>query len=368
MSFNDIFMWFVSAGVVIGGVDYLLGNRLGLGQKFKEGFDCIAPMSLSMTGLIVIAPAVARIMAAVIGPAFRLVGTDPAMFGAFFSSNLGGYDLAVTLADDREIGLFGGLIAATLLGGPVSYLIPMGYGIIKEEDREYFIKGLLLGMIPVPVGCVVGGMMMGLSVGTLGANIIFICVIVVIVIIGLLFFTDKMVRAFSGFAEVIRILAIAGLMIGSIENFLGVHILEGTQPILPSMQTAASIALTLMGCLPLMEIIFRLCKNLFEKIGAFVGINGVAVGGILLSFATAIAVLKMIQDMNPKGKTVVTACMMTAMGMLTSVLGHALSVAPEIAGPQMVAKLVCGFLGMAIACAIPAGSRFYGEDSSRGKS
>ena len=44
------------------------------------------------------------------------------------------------------------------------------------------------------------------------------------------------------------------------------------------------------------------------------------------------------------------------------------SVAPEIAGSRMMAKLVCGFLGMAIACAILAGSRFYGRDSSQGKS
>lgn len=43
-------------------------NLTGRSVKFKEGFDCIAPMSLSMTGLIVIVPAVARIMAAVIEP------------------------------------------------------------------------------------------------------------------------------------------------------------------------------------------------------------------------------------------------------------------------------------------------------------
>ena len=36
MTFNDIILWIVAIGVIIGGIDKLIGNRFGLGQKFDE--------------------------------------------------------------------------------------------------------------------------------------------------------------------------------------------------------------------------------------------------------------------------------------------------------------------------------------------
>ena len=42
---------------VIGAADYLLGNKLGVGEEFKKGFSLFCPMVLSMLGMIVIAPA-----------------------------------------------------------------------------------------------------------------------------------------------------------------------------------------------------------------------------------------------------------------------------------------------------------------------
>ena len=36
MTFNDIILWIVAIGVIIGGIDKLIGNRFGLGQKFDD--------------------------------------------------------------------------------------------------------------------------------------------------------------------------------------------------------------------------------------------------------------------------------------------------------------------------------------------
>ena len=52
MSANDIIMWIMAAGFVIGGVDYMAGDRLGLGKKFREGIDFFGAAALSMAGLM----------------------------------------------------------------------------------------------------------------------------------------------------------------------------------------------------------------------------------------------------------------------------------------------------------------------------
>lgn len=114
-----------------------------------------------------------------------------------------------------------------------------------------------------------------------------------------------------------------------------------------------------MGCLPLMELIFRLFRKLFEAFGRKVGINAVSVGGLLLSFATGIAVLKMIRDMNPKGKVVTTAFLVSGMATFTSFLAYTMGIDPEICTPQIVAKLISGMIALVITCMIPEKSKFF---------
>ena len=43
---------------MLGAVDKIIGNKLGLGKEFERGFNLLGPMALSMIGMIVIAPAI----------------------------------------------------------------------------------------------------------------------------------------------------------------------------------------------------------------------------------------------------------------------------------------------------------------------
>ena len=49
---NEILMYVMAVGVLLGGADRLLGNRFGLGEKFEEGFRLMGPIALSMVGII----------------------------------------------------------------------------------------------------------------------------------------------------------------------------------------------------------------------------------------------------------------------------------------------------------------------------
>ena len=55
---DKIMMWIMAICALIGGTDRLLGNRLGLGKRFEDGFQLLGPTALSMAGLICITPLV----------------------------------------------------------------------------------------------------------------------------------------------------------------------------------------------------------------------------------------------------------------------------------------------------------------------
>ena len=43
---------------ILGAIDYLIGNKFGLGKEFVRGFQLFSAMALSMLGMLIIAPAI----------------------------------------------------------------------------------------------------------------------------------------------------------------------------------------------------------------------------------------------------------------------------------------------------------------------
>ena len=101
---NQIIMIIMAAGVVLGGVDRICGNRFGYGEKFEEGFKLLGPTALSMAGMICLAPVLADVLGRVIIPFYRMIGVDPGMFGSVLAIDMGGYQLAKELAADGRMG------------------------------------------------------------------------------------------------------------------------------------------------------------------------------------------------------------------------------------------------------------------------
>ena len=54
------------------------------------------------------------------------------------------------------------LVAATL-GCTVTFTIPVGMGMVPEEDRPLFARGILAGLMMLPVSLFIGGLLTGLT-------------------------------------------------------------------------------------------------------------------------------------------------------------------------------------------------------------
>ena len=160
MTFDKFIIWLMAIGILIGATDRLLKNKFGLGEKFEEGLNAMGPLALSMVGIVSLSPVISNILGPIIIPFYKFLGADPAMFASILANDMGGYQLALSLGEDKQIALFSGLIVASMLGCTIVFSIPVALGLIEEKDKEFFAKGLLIGLSTIPLGSIVGGLIM----------------------------------------------------------------------------------------------------------------------------------------------------------------------------------------------------------------
>ena len=165
MSVDEIILWLMAIFMVLGALDRIFGSRLGLGKQFEEGILAIGALALSMLGILSLAPVLAKLLRPVLVPIYGFLGADPAMFaGTILANDMGGAPLAFALARSTQAAQFGGLIVGAMLGATVVFTIPVALGIIQPDDRPALAKGVLAGVVTIPVGAFVGGLVAGKSV------------------------------------------------------------------------------------------------------------------------------------------------------------------------------------------------------------
>lgn len=348
---NDIILYLMAFGALIGGLDHIFGNRFGYGARFEEAFRLLGSIALSMAGIICLAPLLSELLGKVVVPLFSAIGFDPGMFGSILAIDMGGYQMAMDLSADPAIGRFAGIIVSAIFGCTIVFTIPVGLGAMGEEDRPYFTKGILLGLVSMPAGIVAGGLVCGLSLGSILWHSLPILLISALLFLGLVKKPAAMTRAFQVFAKGIQSLAIFGLMVGAIQYMTGRELLRGLIPLTEAMEVVCSIAIVMLGSMPMAELIQRLLKAPFARIGRHTGLNSASTTGILIGMVSVMPALAMIPRMDKRGKVVNGAFVVCGASAFAAHLGFTLSTEPDMAAALLTAKLLGGFLGAAITLA-----------------
>ena len=281
---NGILMAVMAAGALLGGADRILGGRLGLGEQFEKGFMLLGPMALSMAGMICLAPVLADWLGWVIVPLYRLMGVDPAMFGSLLAIDMGGYQLSKELAADPVVGSYAGLVASSIFGVTLVFTIPVGMGMTAPEDRPPLARGIMLGLAAMPVGLVTGGLLAGLSVWECLHQNLPVTVAALLLLLGLWKIPRQMVKGFCILAEGIRLVVTVGLVAAAVEYLCGWHILPGLAPLEEAMEVVSSIAIVLLGSLPVAELLRRLLEKPFTWLGKKLGMDAGGLTGMLVGF------------------------------------------------------------------------------------
>ena len=350
MSVHEVIIWIMAVFAVLGALDRLLGHRLGLGKQFEEGILTMGSLALAMIGVITLAPVLASVLKPVIVPVYRFVGADPAMFaGTILACDMGGGSLAQELTTDPQAALLGGVLTGSMLGAAVVFTIPVAMGILRPEDRGFMAKGMLCGIVTIPVGVLVGGLVAGFSLLMVLRNLIPIVLIAALIALGLWKFEKGMIKGFGVFGKLVIGLITLGLAAAIVEALTGFVIIPGMNPIEKGFHTVGEIAIVLSGAFPLVYVLTKLLQKPLLKLGGLLGINDTAAGGLVASLANSIATFGLLKDMDDRGKVVNVAFAVSAAFVFGDHLGFAAGFAPEILPAMIVGKLTGGITAVAVA-------------------
>ncbi|MBQ8733714.1 MAG: ethanolamine utilization protein EutH, partial [Anaerotignum sp.] len=92
--------------------------------------------------VLILLAALYTLIYGVLLPFFRFLHADSAMFASLIANDMGGYPLAMLLAENEQMGLLSGCITSSMLGCTLVFSLPVGMGIIQKEDHPFFIRGL----------------------------------------------------------------------------------------------------------------------------------------------------------------------------------------------------------------------------------
>lgn len=343
MSINKIIIYIMVCFMALGALDRIFGGRFGLSKEFENGINALGALALAMVGIICLAPVLANILRPVLVPVYRFLGADPAMFaGTILACDMGGAPLATELAQSESAGLFGGIIVGSMLGPTIVFTIPVALGIISQEDRSFLAKGVLAGIITIPIGALVGGLVAGFPAIMVLRNLIPIVLIALLIVLGLWKAENAMIKGFSIFGRGVIIVITIGLAAAIIQHLTGFTVIPGMAPITEGLTVVGDIALILAGAYPLVYFITKIFRKPLLKLGQLLGMNDVSAAGMVASLANSIPMFGMMAKMDDRGKVLNVAFAVSAAFVFGDHLGFAAGYAPDMIFAMIVGKLVAG--------------------------
>ena len=366
ISINSVIIFIMMIFMLVGAIDKIRGNKKGYGEQFDEGFNAMGPLAASMAGVVAAAPVLAIILKPIIVPIYSLFGADASMFATtLLACDMGGYPLAIQLAgDNAAIGNFAGLILGTMMGPTLVFTIPVALSIIKKEDRPYLGAGIFAGMITIPIGCIVGGLVMNMTpykmdIIAIIRNLIPVIIIAALIVVGLWFAPLKMINGFSKFGTGVTIVITAFTAIAVFEYQTGIKFpllnimveadADGVVPLENGLLTCGIISIVLIGAFPMVLWITRTFGGALNALGKKFGMDEESSAGLVATLANNIAMFNIMDKMNPKGKLLNVAFAVSAAFVFGDHLGFTAGVNQDMILPMIIGKLVAGITAFIVA-------------------
>ena len=350
MSGHEVLIGVMAGFAVLGAVDRVIGNRFGIGEKFEEGILSMGSLAMAMLGVICLAPVLAAVLKPVVVPVFSALGADPAMFaGSILACDMGGGPLAQELTADADAAALGGVITGSMLGATLVFTLPVAMGILEEEDRPAMAKGVLCGIVTIPVGVLAGGLAAGFGIGMVLRNLLPIVIFGALIALGLWKAENAMIRGFAAFGKGVVAVITLALAAAILEELTGFTLIPGLATLSEGFEIVGEIAIVLAGAFPLVYVVTKVFHRPLMKLGKILGINDPAAAGLVASLANSIATFRLVKDMDERGKVVNIAFAVSAAFVFGDHLGFAAGFAPEMILPMIVGKLAGGIAAVAVA-------------------
>lgn len=335
---------------VVSAFDYALGNKLKLGQDFVKGFQAMGMLTLSMVGIYTLSPLIGLTLSKVLLPVTKILPIDPSIFvGLSFAPDMGGYPTAMILAKEAQIGQLSGAILTSMLGATLVFTLPIAVGMIQKKDQLIFVKGLLYGLITVPFGGFVSGLMLGIPVVVLAINLL-----PVLVFSGLMSWLlykrpHRIMQIFAFLSKIILVTSTLGLTLGILEMMLDLKVLKQLVPLEEGLVLVGKIAIILSGAYPLMGLLTKVISKYFGKLHKCLRINSASLLGLMSTLTNCVPMFMTYDQMDDRGKLLNAAFVVGGGYVLGGQVAYISTVADDLVGPYMVGKLSAGILALGLA-------------------
>ena len=271
--------------------------------------------------------------------------------------DMGGGALAREMANDPAIADLGGVLCGSMLGATVVFTIPVALGILQEQDRPYLAKGALCGIVTIPIGILVGGLVAGYPIITVLRNLVPIVLLAALIALGLWKAEKGMIKGFTVFGKGVLTVITIGLGAAIVEALTGFVLIPGMEPIETGFATVGEIAIVLAGAFPLVYAVTKLLNRPLKKLGGVLHIHEKAAAGLVASLANSIATFGLLKEMDSRGKVVNIAFAVSAAFVFGDHLGFAAGFAPNMLLPLIVGKLVAGICAVVVALLLTKSKR-----------
>ena len=335
---------------MLGAVDYIIGNKIGMGKEFQRAFAMFGPMALTMLGMLVIVPAIGVWLTPVLEAFYAAFRIDPSVIPAsLFANDMGGLALAQAVARSESVGNFSAFIVSSMMGAVVSYTIPVSLSLVKQEQHKDLFYGLLCGIATIPVGCFVGGLLCGLPVGVTFLTLLPLIILSALVAVALVLIPAACIRFFSAFGFFVKLLGIIGLVCAVFTYLTKIEI----SPYFDSLKNAAfvcvSASVTLSGTLPMMFLVGKLLRRPLNALGAKLNINAIATLMLLGTLVSNTPTLGMMEQMDKKGVVLNAAFAVSAAFMFGAHLALTMAIDSKYVLPMIISKFISGLCALVLA-------------------
>ena len=350
---ENIILYIVSIFFILGIIDYIIGGKLKLSDGIEEGIKSMGVLALSMIGILSITPIISTILTEYIIPLFSKSIIEPSIISSsLIAVDMGGYKIAEAIGRSTSEIYFSGILISSILGCTISFTLPLALGMIKESDIEILCNGILCGIVTLPIGLFIGGLLLNMPIMTILKDLLPIIFISLIIIIGLYKIPNKMIQYFKILSKCIFILGLIGLGIQGVISITGIEIIKGLLPLEEAIVIVGKIAIFLAGANVMLKVIRVLFNKNIDKLKDKLDINSESVSALIGSLASALMVFTSFDKLDYRGKIICSAFSVAGAYVFGGQLGYVVTEAKEIVLIYILVKLICGFSAIMLAMKI----------------
>lgn len=297
--FIAIMLVFAAAGLL----DEILGGKLGLMPNFEKGLATMGGLAMSTVGFYAIGVTYVQTHAEAIAEAAKHMPFDPALIpSCLLAPDMGALGMAQKLAATPALAAFTGAMVAGSLGMTVGYQLPVFLAAVRKDEIGELMRGFIFGLIAIPSGLAVGGLMLGLPVRQLFFNMIPVLVLCMVLIAAFVLVPALTMKIMIFLGNAIRIFSFLLFGVAVFGIFMPKYAVVENALIEEMLFMVLRMVIAACGGLVLSQVALKRLQKPIQRIGAVLGINEEAVVGLFLSFIQSLAMLPLFSKMDKRGK------------------------------------------------------------------